>query len=589
MGSDRSRKRGSRMTAGRTGARRGCRPLVALFGALASAAVASAAAAPADTIFLGGSILTMDERQPRVEAVAVAGERIVAAGSRAEVGRLRGPETRVVELGSRALLPAFIDAHGHLSAQARLVDWADLSPPPVGTVNSIAGLQAALRARLAAEPPPPGGWLVGFGYDDSLLADGRQPERHDLDAVTVEYPVFVIHVSGHMGVANSSALALAGIDAATPDPPGGRIRRLPGSREPDGVLEESASFGLYARLQPPAGQAAIERLREALSAYARRGIATVQDGASLPGEVDTLRAAAAQDALFLDVVAYRLWNPLAAQFPEDPGYGHYAGRLKLGGVKLILDGSPQGRTAYLGEPYAVPPADQPAGYRGEPALPQPVLDRAVDEALARRLQLLAHANGDAAAEMLLTAVARAARDRPGDRPPVVMIHAQTVRDDQLDRMAALGMIPSFFSAHTFFWGDWHRETVLGAARADRISPARSALARGLHFTLHNDAPIVPPDVLRLLWATVNRRTRSGDILGPAQRIPVIDALHAVTIDAARQYAEDGEKGSITPGKLADLVVLSADPTAIPPQDLLEIEVLETLSHGRSVYTAPALR
>jgi predicted amidohydrolase YtcJ len=164
-----------------------------------------------------------------------------------------------------------------------------------------------------------------------------------------------------------------------------------------------------------------------------------------------------------------------------------------------------------------------------------------------------------------------------------MIHAQTVRDDQLDRMATLGMIPSFFPAHTFFWGDWHRESVLGPERADRISPTRSALDRGLKFTVHNDAPVTPPVPIDLLWSTVNRRTRSNDILGPAQRIPVYEAIKALTINGAYQYFEEHSKGSITPGKWADLVVLSADPLAIDPEDLRDIRVLATWSQGVQVF------
>jgi predicted amidohydrolase YtcJ len=543
--------------------------------------------AQADALFLGANILTFDPGYPRVEAVAIVGERIAAVGDRESVAGLVGPSTRVVQLGDRALLPGFIDAHSHLSAEARLVDWADLSPPPVGPVASIVELQAALRTWLDAHGPAPGAWVAGFGYDDSLLVNGRHPDRRDLDRVTTEYPLFVIHVSGHLAVANSRALEVAGISAATPDPPGGTIRRLPGSNEPSGVLEESAAFALYARLKPAVGQAAIDHLREAQAVYARNGITTVQDGAATPAEVAALRAAAAQGALFLDVVAYNLWNPAAGPFPEDAAYGRYEGRLKIGGVKLILDGSPQGKTAYLSEPYAVPPPGKAADYAGYPAMPQEVVDRAVGEALARHTQLLAHANGDAAAQMLIDAVDKSGQDALQEDTRVVMIHAQTVRDEQLDRMSTLGIIPSFFSAHTFFWGDWHRESVLGPVRADRISPVRSALNRGMPFTLHNDSPVVPPDVIRLLWATVNRRTRSGDILGPAQRVSIVEALRGVSVNAARQYFEEDRKGSITPGKLADLVVLSADPRAVPPESLLSLEVIETVSHGKTVYRATA--
>ena len=166
-----------------------------------------------------------------------------------------------------------------------------------------------------------------------------------------------------------------------------------------------------------------------------------------------------------------------------------------------------------------------------------------------------------------------------------MIHAQTIREDQLDRLKALGMIPSFFPAHTFFWGDWHRESVLGPERAARISPTRSALDHGLPFTIHNDSPVVPPDILRLIWNATNRVTRSGAVLGPEQRVPVMAALRAVTINAAAQNFEEATKGSLAPGKVADLVILSADPRAVPVADLRGIKVVETISRGVTVYRA----
>jgi predicted amidohydrolase YtcJ len=197
--------------------------------------------------------------------------------------------------------------------------------------------------------------------------------------------------------------------------------------------------------------------------------------------------------------------------------------------------------------------------------------------------LLAHANGDAARELLIDAVEAAAVAAP---PRMVMIHAQTVRDDQLDRMARLGITPSFFVGHTLFWGDWHSDETLGRDRAMRISPTRSAADRGIRYTLHNDPPVVPPDMIRTLWSATTRRTRSGQTLGAAQRISINEALTAITLDAARQYGEEALKGSITPGKQADFVIVSQDPFAMDPEDLLELKVLETISRGKVVYVAP---
>jgi predicted amidohydrolase YtcJ len=250
---------------------------------------------------------------------------------------------------------------------------------------------------------------------------------------------------------------------------------------------------------------------------------------------------------------------------------------------MMLDGSPQGKTAYLTKPYHVPPPGQAADYRGYPTYGDEHVDAMFAAYLQARIPILAHANGDAAADQLIGAVSRA---NPPPDHRTVMIHAQTAREDQLDQMQALGIIPSFFSAHVFFWGDWHRDSVLGPERGSRISPTRSAWDRQMPFTLHNDAPVVPPDVIRLLWATTNRKTRSDQVLGPDQRLTTFEALSAVTRMAAFQNFEEDEKGTLETGKLADLVVLSSNPLDLDPADLLSLEVRETWSRGRKVFTAP---
>ncbi len=208
----------------------------------------------------------------------------------------------------------------------------------------------------------------------------------------------------------------------------------------------------------------------------------------------------------------------------------------------------------------------------------------VQQFVARAVPILAHANGDAAADMLIDAVDTATRQGEVTNHRTVMIHAQTVRDDQLDRMAALAMVPSFFSTHTFFWGDWHRDSVLGVDRASRISPTRSATNRGITFTVHNDAPIVPPDMLRLLWSTTNRLTRSAQVLGPDERLTTYEALTAITRNAAYQYFEEDRKGTLAAGKLADLVILSSNPLDTPTVDLRSLEVTETWSHGVRTFS-----
>jgi predicted amidohydrolase YtcJ len=556
--------------------------------AAADPAIADVARVQAETIYTG-RIITMAPTAPAAEAVAVAGGRIVAVGSRAAVMRHRTDGTRVVELGTAALLPGFIDAHGHVTATASTLSLADLSAPPVGEVRNIADLQAALRRFIAERRLAPGTVVVGRGYDDAQLAERRHPDRDDLDAVSTDHPILIAHVSGHLAAANSAMLRLAGIDAAAADPDGGVIRRRPGSREPNGVLEESAFSLARGKIPLPGPEDALKDLSLALRYYASMGVTSVQDGALVPPMRALLDEAARRDMLDIDVVTYQIWTPVGLDLRKFVSAKAYERGLKHYGIKLILDGSPQGKTAFLSKPYRVPPPGQPQGYVGYPTLPAEAVQRAISEAAARGIPVLAHANGDAAAQMLIDAVAAVRQADPAVRPDVVMIHAQTVRDDQLDRMAALGIRPSFFVGHTFFWGDWHREETLGPERADRISPTRSALDRGLDFTLHTDTPVVPPDMLRTLWSATTRRSRSGDILGPMQRLTTLEALAGITLNAARQQGDGSSKGSIEVGKQADFVVLSADPLAADPENLREIKVLETISRGRSVWRAEPAR
>jgi predicted amidohydrolase YtcJ len=262
-------------------------------------------------------------------------------------------------------------------------------------------------------------------------------------------------------------------------------------------------------------------------------------------------------------------------------FGSYEGRLKIGGIKLILDGSPQGKTAYLTEPYYKPPHSELDSYTGYPLIPQLEVSKWVKRYADLNIPIMAHANGDAAADMLIKAVESA---RIGTDHRTVMIHAQTVREDQLDNIKSLGIVPSFFSTHTFYWGDWHRDSVFGLDRASRISPTKSALDRNIPYTVHNDAPVVPPDMIRLLWSTTNRLTRSGKTLGLEQRISTYEALKAMTVNGAYQHFEEKTKGTIEVGKLADLVVLSEDPLHIPAEDILKLKVVATYSHGKQIFS-----
>jgi predicted amidohydrolase YtcJ len=263
----------------------------------------------------------------------------------------------------------------------------------------------------------------------------------------------------------------------------------------------------------------------------------------------------------------------------------YRNRLRIGGAKISLDGSPQGKTAWLTRPYHVIPPGLPPDYRGLQTAPTDATIEAVSRCFERNWQILMHANGDAAIDLMIAAVREATRRHGrGDRRPV-MIHGQTLRADQVDALRDLGIFPALFPMHTFYWGDFHRDSVLGPERAENISPTGWLMSRGMMFTSHHDAPVARPDSMRVLSATVTRRSRTGDIIGPRHRVPVATALKAMTIWAAHQHFEEASKGSIEVGKLADFVVLSDNPMSVDPEALAALKVVETIKEGASIYRA----
>ncbi len=553
---------------------------------LAQSSALAAPVEPADAIYTGGDIVTVNELQPQAEAIAVAHGRIVAVGYRDEVMKFKGARTRVVDLGGKTLVPGFIDPHGHVFNTGIQAISANLLPRPDGRVNDIPELQAALKAWSDQNQKLTGtyGWIVGFGYDDAQLKEQRHPTRDDLDQVSTQLPVVIVHQSGHLGSMNSKALEILGIDAATKNPPGGVIRRRAGSQEPDGVLEENAFFaqlfGLLSKLGPDANKALFSA---GVDLYKSFGYTTAQEGKASLAAVTTMAAVAKSGKLDIDVVAYPDIT-VGVDAMKTPWLSRtYSGHFRLGGIKLTLDGSPQGKTAWLTQPYFKVPAGQQPEYRGYPAFSDQQVNDFVDLAFKNHWQVLAHVNGDAAIDQYINAV-RAAERKYGmaDRRPVA-IHAQTARLDQVEAFKALGIIPSFFPMHTYYWGDWHRDSVLGAERAANISPTGWAIERGMIFTSHHDAPVAMPDPMRVLSATVTRVTRSGQVLGPEHRTTPLVALKAHTLWSAYQHFEEKSKGSLEVGKLADFTVLDGNPLTIDPMKIADIKVMETIKEGSTVY------
>lgn len=538
--------------------------------------------APLTTVYVNGDIVTMNDASPMAESLAVRDGLILAVGDATSVKKASGGNVEIRDLDGKTLIPGMIDAHGHFGFGAIVSTMADLQPPPAGPVSNFSDLKASLIKWRAANPEAT--WIVGMGYDDSLLSESRHPVREDLDQIAGDMPIMLIHVSGHLATCNSACLAAAGITAETPDPDGGIIRRKTGTQEPDGVLEETAMALVQSVLPLPEGMAVLNAMERYQTYYASHGITTAQDGATSPEIVQALRGLAGMGKLKMDVVAYHRIGGVDdftdAMTHEDAYQNHF----RIGGIKLILDGSPQGKTAWLTQPYHVVPDGADADYHGYPIMKDEDVQTLMNGAFSRGMPVLAHANGDAAADQLLNAVTKASETTGQSDHRTVMIHAQTARDDQIDVMKTEGVIPSYFASHTYYWGDWHRDSVLGEARASRISPLKSSLDKDVTFTLHNDAPVVPPDMMRLIWTAVNRETRSGKTLGADQKISASDALKAVTLNAAYQYFEENRKGSLKAGKLADMVILSANPLTAAPETIKDIKVIETIKEGDAIYT-----
>lgn len=562
---------GSRWRVGRTSA------ASALVLALAGLVVLAQPAGAPRVIYVNGTIVTMGGSTETAEAVAVVDDRVVAVGRNADIRALSTAATRMVDLRGRTMLPGFIDAHSHFpSGGSNALFVVNVSSPPVGEAVSIADVVAALRQK--ADATPAGEWVRGAGYDQTLLKEGRHPTRADLDVASSRHPILITHASGHLAVANSMALRLAGVSASTPNPAGGVIVRDERTKEPNGVFEED--WRAVSRLIPAytaaQNRAAIEW---AVRDYASSGVTTVTIAGGGIGPALQAAADAGEVPLRVTVMSYD--DPT---LPPSTLVG--SNKLRRGRtVKLVHDGSIQGYTGYLSAPYHVPYHDDRA-YRGYPRESRTALIDRVKRLNRLGYQLAIHANGDAAIDDVLAAYREAQRDFPRADTRFRVEHAQMTRADQLDAMKAMGVSPSFFVSHAYFWGDQHRDIFMGPERGARLSPLASARRLGIRFSIHLDTPVTPMRPLQAVWSAVNRLTRSGRVIGPDERISAAEALRAVTIDAAWQAHDEANTGSIEVGKLADFVILSENPIAVEPMRIRDIRVVETIVGGKTVYVAP---
>jgi len=532
-----------------------------------------------DVVYVNGKVITMDRKSTQAEAVAVKEDKIVAVGSSKKIRTLVNSGTRVVDLRGKTLLPGFYDAHSHFPGSGIVALYrVDCSSPPMGKMREIDDIIQALKKK--AEETPKREWIIGRGYDDTLLKEGRHPTRYDLDKASSEHPIWITHISGHLGVANSLALEMAEVTKDTPQSEGGIIRKNPETGEPNGIFEEGPAMQHVTKLLPSlTDEQWIKALEWAVVDYAEDGVTTIVIAGGGKKAVTRLQKALEQGLLPLRVICM-----VNKQFKDTLTEDFGNNMLKIGAIKMFQDGSIQGYTGYLSKPYHKPFMGD-ASYRGYPLRSRKNLTAMVKEAHKAGYQIAIHGNGDAAIDDIIYAFREAQEEFPRQDTRHRIEHCQMAREDQLDAIKELGITPSFFVSHTYYWGDRHRDIFLGPERAFRISPLRSAIDRGIRFTIHCDTPVTPMKPLLAVWAAVNRLSTGGKVIGPEQRIKPIEALRAVTIDAAWQNFEEEIKGSIEVGKLADFVILSENPLTVGPMKIKDIQVLETIVGGKTVYKA----
>lgn len=535
-------------------------------------------------LYYGGDIITMKGNKPNyVESIVTENDKVVFVGSLVEAEK-RFETARKTDLKGKTLLPGFIDAHAHFAGFPSQSIGAQILPPPDAGANNIGALIQILKDWSTPENIKLTGWIFGMGFDDSVLEEKRFPTKQDLDKVSTEYPVMIIHISGHFCVVNSKGLELLGITSETPNPEGGIIRRIDDTNEPNGVLEELAAIPFMPMVLGPKSENAINAFLTAGQNMALSyGYTTVQEGRAMTNSHLFLEHAANRNFLKLDVVSYIDYSIADSLLKTDWYSSSYKNHYRIAGVKLTLDGSPQGRTAWRTQPYLIPPKGSEANYSGYPAIPSDeVVESIYETAFKNNWQIHTHANGDAAIDQMIRNLKKVTNKYGNEGRRDALIHGQYIREDQLDDFNNLNIIASLFPLHTFYWGDWHKE-LIGDSLGNKISPTRTALNKGLKVTIHTDAPVALPNLMRLIWTATTRVSRSGKIIGKNERLTPYEALKCITEWSAYQHFEEDTKGTLEVGKLADLVILDLNPLKVDLDKIKDIVVLQTIKEGSSVY------
>ena len=529
---------------------------------------------PADLVFVNGPILTIDDAPPTADAVAVHGNRIGHVGDESAVREEIGAGTRVVDLGGRALLPGFNDNHTHPMSFGQTLGQIDATPR---SIRTLAGVQEAFRRASVESGDANGGWLLARGYDDTRLDVHRHPTRWELDEAAGNRPALLIRTCGHLAVANSAALALAGITGDTPDPAGGRIDRDEHG-EPTGLLRETAKALVHGRVPPPTRAQIKDHLRAAGERFLAFGITSVGEAAIRRSDELAAYQELARDGdlpmrVFTMMVIDDTLEPLT-RLGLQSGFGD--AWLRIGPTKLFQDGSGGGRTAAMTTDYPNDP-----GNRGITIYDHAGLNERFARAHAAGFQLSAHAIGDRAIGMVLDAYEAALGGSAGDHRPRIE-HAGMCAPQILDRMARLGVVAVPQPSFAYYLGDSYVENFTAAQLACSY-PARAWFDRGIVAAGSSDVPVVPCDPFVGLRSATTRLTQDGQRMGPEQAVTAAEAIRMFTLNGAYASLEEAAKGSITEGKLADLVVLDRDPRAVPAEDLHTLRAEMTIIDGRVAF------
>ena len=537
-------------------------------------------------LFYNGDILTMEGDSPQyAEAIVAKDGKIVFVGSTSEA-EVKFKDSEKIDLKGKTLLPGFIDPHSHFGMVSNTMGQVDLNPKPVGNVTTIEDILENLKKYKEDKKIPDGEWIFGWGYDDGELTDKRHPTKKDIDKVLQNNPVYLQHTSGHMGVANTLGLEALKVSAASKNPDGGTIVRFPNSTDPTGLVQETAMYPFVRLMMEKLDSKQAEFFDTTQDYYASNGITTAQDGMTSRASIAFFQSQADAGKFKIDLIALAGYSELDSNLADATlHFKTYKNGFKTQGTKIVADGSPQGKTAFFSKPFLTEVPGCHHDCRGLPSLSQQDLNKLFESAYAKDNQLFIHCNGDATIDMVILAHEKACKklNQPLDKDRrTIVIHSQFVRPDQLETFLKYNMEPSFFTNHAYFWGDVHVQN-LGKERANFLSPMVTARKLGLKPTNHSDATVTPINPIFTIWTAVNRVSRTGAVIGAAERATPYLALQAITSFAAYEFFDENLKGTLKNGKMADFVILDKNPLKVKPMDIKNINVVETIKEGKTVY------